>query len=473
MVLEWESEEKTLLNIKKIISIVWRMDRQQMYSYYRRMQKRQPEILQGQLGIVFLKKLKWIVDRENDVAAKIWPDLMQDAEHILKLIRANRNLDQKVWLAALPKLETQQGRYFMTELGTVFISVLKEKLKVGISEKMQENNAKVSDGNAVQTTIIGEKKELEKVAIWLMEDWSVHGEKVERKKEYFFQERIKQVVFPVFTCVSVFCMTIWLYGQIGRNLDKWNLQQMKVSVVEKSDVFIEENVGMKTGAVSSSEKLKETDKLVKKAKLQNKPKIKKHPEKLQQYKEMSEKYPQLYGWLQIPDTQIDLPVMRAGSDRDFYLHHDFSGSESTEGSLFVDSENSIYPQDDNTVIYGHNMKNGHIFGMLKMYGNADFFQAHRKIYFDTLYETGIYEVVAVLKTRLLNENEQGFRYYQFFQYENQKEFQECRDFVEENRLFETDSILQYGDRILMLSTCEYSQENGRLVVVARKMEGME
>ena len=194
-----------------------------------------------------------------------------------------------------------------------------------------------------------------------------------------------------------------------------------------------------------------------------------YPEKLPQYRKMSEEYPQLYGWLQIPDTQIDLPVMRAESDRNFYLHHDFSGAESAEGALFVDAESCLCPQDDNTVIYGHNMKNGHIFGTLKMYEDVDFFQAHREIHFDTIYETGIYEAVAVLKTRILNENEPGFRYYQFFQYGNKKEFRECKNFVEGNRLFETDSILKYGDRILMLSTCVYSHENGRLVVVARKM----
>ena len=86
----------------------------------------------------------------------------------------------------------------------------------------------------------------------------------------------------------------------------------------------------------------------------------------------------------------------------------------------MDAESSIYPQDDNTVIYGHNMKNGHIFGMLKMYGN-------------------------------------------------EKEFQECQDFMEANRMFETGSTLQYGEKIRMLSTCGYSQENGRLVVVAGKL----
>lgn len=59
-------------------------------------------------------------------------------------------------------------------------------------------------------------------------------------------------------------------------------------------------------------------------------------------------------------------------------------------------------------------------------------------------------------------------YYQFFNYQNEAEFQQCFEFVERNRIFETGSTLEYGDHILMLSTCEYSQENGRLVIVARK-----
>lgn len=242
---------------------------------------------------------------------------------------------------------------------------------------------------------------------------------------------------------------------------------MKVSASKEAEIFVE-NMKAAPDSISSAEKLSDAGQPLEKMQVQDRKQPETRPEKLPQYREMSEKYPQLYGWLQIPDTQIDLPVMRPESDRDFYLHHDFSGTESAEGALFADAESSLWPQDDNTVIYGHNMKNGHIFGTLKMYGDADFFQEHREIRFDTLYETGIYEAVAVLRTRILNEDEPGFRYYRFFQYGNEKEFQECWDFVEENRLFETDGTLQYGDQILMLSTCEYSQENGRLVVVARK-----
>lgn len=105
------------------------------------------------------------------------------------------------------------------------------------------------------------------------------------------------------------------------------------------------------------------------------------PDILPQYKEISKKYPELYGWLEIPDMEVDMPVMQSKENKEFYLHHDFTGTESAEGALFVDQQNTDYPQDNNTVIYGHNMKNGHMFGRLKMYSDEEFFLSHKEIKF--------------------------------------------------------------------------------------------
>ena len=466
MVQEWTQEEKTLLNIKKIIAGSWRMNRKQLQAYCRKLDRNRERMLPGQAGSAFIEKLEWIADNGMDAGNKIWPLLMQDTDRMLNLIRGHRNLDRKAWLKALTKLEDCQSRYFKTELGTAFILDLKAKIGWGIPEKKPELDKTVPAGNVILTDCLADKKELETVAAWLMEDTLEQYERAGRKKRLSFHRQIKRAAVPVFACLSACFMLVWLHGQFARERSRWSLQQMKESVPKETEVFVE-NMTTAPDSMSHAEKLSDMGQPVKKMQIQDRKQLETCPEKLLQYREMSEKYPQLYGWLQIPDTQIDLPVMRPESDRDFYLHHDFSGAESAEGALFVDAESSLWPQDDNTVIYGHNMKNGHIFGTLKMYGDADFFQEHREIHFDTLYETGVYEA-AVLKTRILNEDETGFRYYRFFQYGNEKEFQELRDFVEENRLFETDSTLQYGDQILMLSTCEYSQENGRLVVVARK-----
>lgn len=110
------------------------------------------------------------------------------------------------------------------------------------------------------------------------------------------------------------------------------------------------------------------------------------------------------------------------------------------------------PLDNFIVVNGHNMKNGNIFGELKKFGSAGFISENPCIYFDTAYESNEYQIIAVLKTRILYETEEGFRYYQTFGYRSEEEFQECVDFIETNAIIETDEELAYGDEILMLST---------------------
>ncbi len=508
MVFDWTQEEKTLLNMKQMIAAAWRMNGPQLYAYCEKLKKNQETVLPGHIGSVFLEKLVWISSNEPDAGTKIWTYFMQDADCLLNMIQKHKRLGQNAWLFALQKLEVSQKRYFKTELGRAFIQDVKEKARISMPNKAfeqrkavsvktssmpgrkedkqeqqkavpvktssmpgrKENKQEQQKAVSVKTSSMPgrkeDKQELETVAVWLMEETKEQAKRAEKKRGRHAAWQIKKAAIPVLACLSASFMAVWIHGQLARNQSKWNLQQMKVSVSKEAEAFLEKN--KEADSIKHTKKLPEKQKAVKEKRMEVTQQPQSPPEKLPQYREMSEKYPQLYGWLQIPDTQIDLPVMRTESDRDFYLNHDFSGAQSIEGALFVDAESCSYPQDDNTIIYGHNMKNGHMFGTLEMYSNPDYFQTHREILFDTLYETGTYEAVAVLKTRILNENEQGFRYYQFFKYENEKEFQECLDFVENNNLFETDRTLQYGDKILMLSTCEYSQENGRLVIVARK-----
>lgn len=197
------------------------------------------------------------------------------------------------------------------------------------------------------------------------------------------------------------------------------------------------------------------------------------PDILPQYQSFHEKYPDLFGWLKIPGTIIDHPVMQSDDEQRgekyYYLHRDYTGQPSEAGSLFVEEASSCFPQDDNTVIYGHNMSNGYNFGMLEDYKDPDFFREHPVIQYDTIYETGTYQIVAVLITRILYQEEEGFRYYRFYHYDSQQEFQECVDFMQDNQLYDTGEELQYGDQLLMLSTCEYSKPNGRLVVAAKRI----
>ncbi|MCI9022171.1 MAG: class B sortase [Eubacterium sp.] len=536
MALEWTAEQQALLCIKKIIARAWRMNRQQLRSCCAGLRRKQAQLLPGRIGSAFLDKLEQLSAREAEEGAKDWPNLMNDTSQLLNLIRRNQHLSRKEWLAVLPKLETQKGRYFKSELGAAFVTALKEKLGIAVpalpeaAAPVQEAGKNAALGNSGAGKVLrsgtDSKAELEHLAAWLMQDADGrqknhssgqktgihafrnfrnnagqpgsrhrHGNNTSRRT--LLPERLQSAAVPVFACLSVCFLSVWLYGQAARNHTAWSAQQMKVSASRKAGGTAQENpqdspadanqAGSQSGeglpadnaqgsggpqSGLSVEKTLAKDGLQADSKTEKqesgKTARKKRPKILEQYQEMAEEYPGLYGWLQIPGTQIDLPVMQPYKENEYYLDHDFTGADSAEGALFADPENSRFPQDGNTIIYGHNMKNGHMFGLLNLFEDAAYFKTHKEILFDTIYETGVYEAVAVIKTRILNENEQGFRYYQFFQYENEDEFQECADFVERNRMFATGSSLQYGDKILMLSTCEYSQENGRLLIVARK-----
>ena len=190
---------------------------------------------------------------------------------------------------------------------------------------------------------------------------------------------------------------------------------------------------------------------------------------LSQYDILYSMYPDLVGWLKVDGTPIDYPVMQDRTGEEYYLTHNFEGKDDNKGNPFISADASIEPMDQNIVIYGHNVRDGSQFGDLDYYLDKKFYEKHPVITFDTIYETGTYQIVAVVKTHVKQEDEAGFRYYWFRNYENRDEFQDLLDFIEENRLYDTGEHLSYGDTTIMLSTCEYTVNNGRLVVIAKRI----
>lgn len=190
---------------------------------------------------------------------------------------------------------------------------------------------------------------------------------------------------------------------------------------------------------------------------------------LSQYDILYSMYPDLAGWLKVDGTPIDYPVMQDRTGEEYYLTHNFEGKDDNKGNPFISADASIEPMDQNIVIYGHNVRDGSQFGDLDYYLDKKFYEKHPVITFDTIYETGTYQIVAVVKTHVKQEDEAGFRYYWFRNYENRDEFQDLLDFIEENRLYDTGEHLSYGDTTIMLSTCEYTVNNGRLVVIAKRI----
>lgn len=108
-----------------------------------------------------------------------------------------------------------------------------------------------------------------------------------------------------------------------------------------------------------------------------------------------------------------------------------------------------------------------MFGALENYKDKGFYEEHKTIQFDTLTEQGEYEIVAVFKT--VAYSAEGYRYYDFVDAENEDEFNAYIEKCKELALYDTGVTAEYGDRLITLSTCEYSAQNGRLVVVAKRM----
>jgi sortase B len=184
---------------------------------------------------------------------------------------------------------------------------------------------------------------------------------------------------------------------------------------------------------------------------------------LREYAEVYTRNPDLVGWLKIDGTVINYPVMQTPDNPNYYLQRDFYGNYSAHGCLYA-QENSNIATSSNITIYGHNMKDGSMFAALFNYGYYSFWQEHRYITFDTLTEHRTYEIFAVFDTTA-SEGE-GFAYHTFVD-GGEGAYNWFIDNCRALRYYNTGVSTQYGDQFITLSTCEYTQTNGRLVLVAK------
>ena len=189
-------------------------------------------------------------------------------------------------------------------------------------------------------------------------------------------------------------------------------------------------------------------------------------EVLPRLQEQYEKNPDLAGWLTIPGTRIDYPVMYSPDEPERYLHANFEVSYSFAGLPFIDA--ACDPESGNRIIYAHNMLDGSMFRTLLKYQQKDFWQRNPVISFSTLYEEQEYEVVAAFYDKVYKKTDTNFKFYQFYDTSDQSRFDEAMAYYREHALYDTGVTAQCGDLFLTLVTCAYQTENGRFVVVARK-----
>lgn len=169
------------------------------------------------------------------------------------------------------------------------------------------------------------------------------------------------------------------------------------------------------------------------------------------------------GWLAFDNVEISYPIMQ-GEDNDEYLHHTYSGEYNSAGSIFMEALNHADFQDSHTIVYGHNMKNGSMFGRLKKYKTDDFYDMNQ--YFT------IYTADKVMRYQI-------FAYYDISQYgdvydiyfESAEEWGQLIANMQKRSYYNTKVPVSTGDKIVTLSTC--SSEDNRFVVNAKRISEME
>ncbi len=188
------------------------------------------------------------------------------------------------------------------------------------------------------------------------------------------------------------------------------------------------------------------------------------PQILPDYRELYEMNNDLVGWIRIEGTKVDYPVMQTPDRENFYLQRNFNKDESAHGCIYAREVCDINEPSDNVTLYGHNMLDGSMFAALHQYDNREKWEENPLIFYDTLYEYHVYKIFAVFRTTAsLGE---GFSYHQFVDATTEEEFDEFIATCKRLASFDTGITPVYGDKIICLSTCEYTNVNGRLVVAA-------
>ena len=189
----------------------------------------------------------------------------------------------------------------------------------------------------------------------------------------------------------------------------------------------------------------------------------------------------LVGWLKAGEG-IDLPVVQ--SDNTYYLDHGFTGEEDRNGTLFLNMNNQLFPPDDVLLIHGHNMKDGSMFGTLPKFEQYDYAKEHPLVTFQTIYdeEPVYYAPVSVFNASMLPDHSRYFDITQIVfpddeagevtdssTFRQSSAFKAYLDELRAVSLWESPVDVNVDDKLLMLITCSYDLEDGRLMVVCRRL----
>jgi len=191
------------------------------------------------------------------------------------------------------------------------------------------------------------------------------------------------------------------------------------------------------------------------------------PVMLSRFIEYHEQNDDLIGWIRVPNTVIDYPVVH-GSDNYFYLHNDFLRKPSKEGVPFLDMGADILENNQSLSLYGHYLKSGKMFTALHKYKALDYYRSYPLFQFDTLYEEGLFKIFSVFYMAG-NRTDKLFYYYPVSSFEDDEAFMRHVKQLRVRSIFNTTVDVVPDDQLVLLTCCTYEVDNLRLIVAGRRI----
>lgn len=178
---------------------------------------------------------------------------------------------------------------------------------------------------------------------------------------------------------------------------------------------------------------------------------------------LQQQNPDVYAWIQVPGTEVDYPILQSSNDNTYYLNHTIDGEEKKEGAIFTENYNTKTFEDPNTVIYGHDMKNGSMFQSIHKYMDRSFFDNNRDIVIYMPDQILHYKIFAAY----LTDNRHLLMNYNFW---SKDEYQQYLNSIfsmrDMNAFIDTSTEVTTEDKIITLSTCYAGISTQRYLVQA-------
>ena len=174
--------------------------------------------------------------------------------------------------------------------------------------------------------------------------------------------------------------------------------------------------------------------------------------------------PEIVGWIRFDEpSKINYPIVQS-EDNDKYLKTTFEGNRNAAGTIFMDYQNTNDFSDQNTFIYGHNMKNGSMFGQLRKYKDSSFCEEYPYFYVYT--PDGAESIYQVFAVCIVKDGTDSY----IKRYAGDTEFQDYIDYIRSISLYSRDVSVGVDSKIVSLSTCTNVTEDERLLVHGVKLE---